>query len=61
MVKADFTNLFSPNIFKDNDKIILKDIKIGKPPNVYPILNDQTRFRLKKSTELKTVSPLILK
>ena len=26
---ADFTNLFSPNNFEDNDKIILKYIKNG--------------------------------
>ena len=24
---AEFSNLFSPNNFKDNDKIIFKDIK----------------------------------
>ena len=26
---TDFTSLFAPNNFKDNDKIILKDIKNG--------------------------------
>ena len=40
---TDFTNLFSPKKFKDNDKIILYQKKMDEAPSMYP--NDQTKFR----------------
>ena len=40
---TDFTNLFSPKKFKDNDKIILYKKKMDEAPSMYP--NDQTKFR----------------
>ena len=50
---TNFANLLSPNTFKDNDKVILKYIKIEEPPNIHPNLSDQTQFRLKKINEIK--------
>ena len=49
---TDFTNLFSPNNFKDNDKKILGYITNGEVHSMYQNLNDQT-FRFKKINEIK--------
>ena len=49
---TDFTNLFSPNSLEDNDEIILKCIKSGAVPMVYPDLNNQA-FKLNKINEIK--------
>ena len=50
---ADFTNLFLPNTFNNNDKIILKYIKMSDASNIYSNLSDQTQFGLNKINEIK--------
>ena len=50
-ILTDVTNLFSQNTFKDNCKIMLKYIKTGEAPDMYPDLSDQTQFRLKTVNE----------
>ena len=50
---ADFTNLFLPNTFNNNDKIILKYIKMSEASNIYSNLSDQTQFGLNKINEIK--------
>ena len=47
---TDFTDLFSPKNFKDNDKIILKIYKVS---SVYPNLDCKTYFRLNRINEIK--------
>ena len=60
---TDFTNLFVPNNFKKNDDIILKyfmtniskmvECNSHQTHNIYPNLNHQQHFRLKKINEIK--------
>ena len=54
---TDFTNLFSPNNFKNNDDVILSYFKNGwmqiQTPNIYPNLNDKQQFRPKKIKRVK--------
>ena len=49
----DYTNLFSPYDFKNNNKIISDHIKNWWNPSMYQNLSDQTQFRLNKINEIK--------
>ena len=46
-----FTNLFSPNSFEYNDKIILKYTKMDEVPSMYPDLIDKTQIENKKQNQ----------
>ena len=51
---TDFTSLFSPNNFIENDDIILNYFQNEEAPNIiYPNLHDQQQFRLNKINEVK--------
>ena len=52
----DNANLFSPNNFKDNYKIILNYIKMDEATNMYPNSIDQTQFRLSRINKIKDYS-----